>query len=150
VRFSLGCRYRKLFIDCSKRDDGVGFPFEEETGGGFSSAIAYKTLKKERKKIEKNKKPRTTNREIKTREKRNRALHSKSSDTILPLMKMNIPCLMWCFNRAHIIARNCNKERKVMMNLNCRENKDAKKLLFTCILESKIHDVYIRKRLRPN
>ena len=58
-------------------------------------------------------------------------------------MKMNIHCLMWCFNRTHIIACNCNKEMEVTMNPNCRENKDAKKLLFTCILESKIHGVYI-------
>ena len=60
-------------------------------------------------------------------------------------MKMNIPCLIWCFNRSHVIALNCNKERYVLMNPNCRENKMQKKLLFTCILETKIHGVYIRK-----
>jgi len=31
-----------------------------------------------------------------------------------------------------------------------REKKIQKKFLFTCILESKIHGVYIRKRLRPS
>jgi len=55
-----------LFIGCSKRgigvgfpfeeEVGVGFPFEEEAGVGFSSAIAYKVLKKERKKKNKNSK----------------------------------------------------------------------------------------------
>jgi len=38
-----------LFIGCSKRGISVGFPFEEEAGVGFSSAIAYKDLKKEKK-----------------------------------------------------------------------------------------------------
>jgi len=38
-----------LFIGCSKRVIGVGFPFEEEAGVGISSAIAYKVLKKEKK-----------------------------------------------------------------------------------------------------
>ena len=31
-----------------------------------------------------------------------------------------------------------------------REKKTQKKILFICVLESKIHDVYIRKRLRPS
>jgi len=31
-----------------------------------------------------------------------------------------------------------------------REKKIQEKFLFTCILESKIHDVYIRKKLKPN
>jgi len=66
-----------LFIGCSKRGIIVGFPFEEEAGVGFALAITYKDLKKEKKK------PRTAKREIKIREKRSRALHSKSSDTIL-------------------------------------------------------------------
>ena len=31
-----------------------------------------------------------------------------------------------------------------------REKKIQKKFLFTCVLESKIHGVYIRKGLKPN
>ena len=31
-----------------------------------------------------------------------------------------------------------------------RENKIQRKFLYTCVLESKIHGVYIRKRLRPS
>jgi len=31
-----------------------------------------------------------------------------------------------------------------------REKKIQNKFLFTCVLESKIHGVYIRKRLRPS
>jgi len=36
------------------------------------------------------------------------------------------------------------KERKI------EKTKYKKKFLFTCVLESKIHGVYIRKRLRPS
>jgi len=36
-------------MGCSKRGIGVGFPFEEEAGVEFSSAIAYKVLKKKKK-----------------------------------------------------------------------------------------------------
>jgi len=31
-----------------------------------------------------------------------------------------------------------------------RQKKIQKKFLFTCVLESKIHGVYIRKRIRPS
>jgi len=48
---------------------------------------------------------------------------------------------------------NCKWKRDNDLNIKEKKNiekKIQKKFLFTCILESKIHGVYIRKKLRPS